>query len=208
MIKAVLFDIDGVLIDSFNANLAFYRALFRKLGYKPLSEKDFIKVMHFTLEGVIREYTRESDKEVQRMLAIGKESIEELYPYELLKATSDLGKVIKKLHPIYLLGIVTSRLNSHIFSIPALTPLEKYFSVSVGFEDTKAHKPNPEPLQIAAQKLDLEPEEVVYIGDAESDVIAAKAAGMKIILYGKEKFTDVDGFTSQFKALPKLIANL
>ena len=48
-------------------------------------------------------------------------------------------------------------------------------------EDTDLHKPNPEPLLLALQKLGVSADSCVYIGDAVVDVLAAKAAGMASI---------------------------
>ncbi len=53
-----------------------------------------------------------------------------------------------------------------------------YFSAVVLADDTKNHKPHPEPLEQCLKKMGLEKEEVIYIGDALSDSLASKNAGI------------------------------
>jgi len=108
----------------------------------------------------------------------------------------------------YLLGIVTSRIKESVYESPKLAKLEKYFKVAVSYQDTTNHKPHPEPLLFAAQKLGAKPEECVYIGDVENDIKAARAAGMKVIIYSKNKFDQADACTSSFIKLPELISSL
>ena len=92
--------------------------------------------------------------------------------------------------------------------MPQLAPLEKYFKVDVSYEDTINHKPDPEPLLLAAQKLGVLPEDCVYVGDVENDVVAAKAAGMKSILYSNDKLYNADANFSSFSKLPELIKSI
>lgn len=51
----------------------------------------------------------------------------------------------------------------------------------VTMEDTARHKPDPEPLLLAARLLDVAPADAVYVGDAVVDVLAAQAAGMQAV---------------------------
>ena len=59
-----------------------------------------------------------------------------------------------------------------------LPELERFFDVTVGAEDTERHKPHPEPLLAALDRLDADVEGAVYVGDSPFDVQAAKAAGI------------------------------
>ena len=108
----------------------------------------------------------------------------------------------------YLLGIVTSRVKYGVFKHPKLADIVKEFLVIVSYEDTIKHKPNADPLLTAAKKLKLNPDEVIYIGDTEIDIQAARAAGMKIIIYAKHKLKGADAFTPFFNRLPHLIDSL
>ena len=205
MIKALVFDIDGVLIDSFDANLKFFQDLLSKAGYKPPTKKEYSPIFHLSMLDVVRICTKSADeKEIKRVWEMGR-SRKVKYPIFLLKTTKDLEKTIIELSGKYLLGIVTNRVKEGIYKIPVLSRLKKYFQITVAYQDTKNHKPHPDPLLLACKKLGVNPDEAVYVGDAQSDIIAAKAAGMKVIFFSQVINNNADATTSQFQKLPKLV---
>ena len=57
-------------------------------------------------------------------------------------------------------------------------PLERYFETVVTGDDTERHKPDPEPLLLALERLGASPSAAAYVGDSPFDIRAAKAAGM------------------------------
>lgn len=205
MISAVIFDIDGVLIDSFDANLTFYQDLFVYAGYKPISREAFLTMNHMTMMEVIRNVTGlKNEDEVKKIWQMGKDKVIQ-YPYELITATEGMEKTIIGLSKKYILAIVTSRLRGSVTRLPQLAHLETYFQTIVYFEDTKKHKPNPEPLLLATEKLRVDPKACVYVGDTESDMQAAHAAGMRGILYLKNNKIKSNNTISKFRILPQLI---
>lgn len=208
MIKAIIFDIDGVLLDSFEANLKFFQDLMIKAGYQPPTREEFPEIFHLSMLDAIKALTKStSEEEIKRIWEMGR-SREVGYDVELLAMPESAEEIIEALSKNYLLGIVTSRIKESIYESPRLAKLEKYFKVAVSYQDTTNHKPHPEPLLFAAQKLGVKPEECVYIGDVENDVKAARAAGMKVIIYSKNKFDQADAYTSSFIKLPELISSL
>ena len=208
MIKAVLFDIDGVLIDSINANTKFFQDLLSKAGYSPPTAAQFNGLFHATMFDVIKILTKStSDTEVQRIWEMGNKRVVP-YPNHLLILQKGVLEIVQKLYKKYPLGIVTSRVKNGVFEFPKLAALQQYFSVIVAYEDTKNHKPDPEPLLFAAKNLHVNPSDVVYIGDMENDILAAKAAGMKVIIFSAEHFPSADRCTSSFEKIPALIESL
>ena len=208
MIKAVLFDVDGVLIDSFEANLKFYQDLMNKAGYRPPTREEFPPFFHLALMDAIRVLTRSSsEKEIKRIFELAK-SRKVRYPIELLDMPKGIEKVINTLSKKYLLGIVTSRIKESVYEAPKLAKLQNYFKIAISYQDTASHKPHPEPLFLAAKKLGIKSEEAVYIGDVENDIKAGKAAGMKVIAYSRKIITDADSCASSFEKLPELIEKL
>ncbi len=95
-----------------------------------------------------------------------------------------------------------------MYEFSKLTKFQNHFKVTISYEDTTNHKPHPDPLLLAAKKLGLKPEECVYIGDVENDLVAAKACGMKFIAYSQEKINWAELQISSFKQLEKTIVNL
>jgi pyrophosphatase PpaX len=208
MIKAVIFDVDGVLIDSFAANLKFYQDLLTAAGYVSPTKEELKNLFHMTMEGVIRVLIKsDNPQEIKRVWLMGKDRAVD-YPDELLITPDNYVSVIRKLYKKYKLGIVTSRIRGYVFNLPQLSNLEKYFSDAVYFEDTEKHKPDPSPLLLSAKRLGFKQEEMIYVGDTESDIQAAQAANMKMILFSKINLPGATASTSFFGKLPDLVATI
>jgi pyrophosphatase PpaX len=205
MIKAILFDLDGVLLDSKKANIKFYQNLLKKSGYRRPSDKEVLKVFHLTMEEAIKVLTKEkSDYKIKKVWQMGHRT---RYPTRLVSMPEHSKDVIKALSKDYKLGIVTGRIRKGIDRFFRFSGLRKYFDVAVSFEDYKKPKPNPEPLLVALKKLRLSSEEAVYIGDSSSDIKAAKAAKMKVIAYPK-RIESADFNLRNFKDLSKAIEKM
>jgi pyrophosphatase PpaX len=79
------------------------------------------------------------------------------------------------------LGVVSSKKTDYIDLGLSQLGLGSWVDVMVGADDTRRHKPDPEPLLYAAGLLDANPSQCAYVGDAVTDVIAGHAAGMATI---------------------------
>ena len=208
MIKAVIFDVDGVLLDSFEANYKFHSDLMAKFGYNPATKEQYRSLFHNSMKDNIKVMTKSTDEEeIERIWEAGKNQ-EVSYHDELLTIPKYLKETLELLAKNYVLGIVTSRVRESVFSSTILSSLRKYFKAVIAYQDTENHKPHPGPLLLAAQKLGFMPEECVYIGDVENDMIAARAAGMKVIIYSKNMLADADASTTIFDRLPEIISKL
>lgn len=208
MIKAVIFDIDGVLIDSFEANLKFFQNLMVAAGYPSPTREEFPSLFHLSMMDVIKKLVGpQSPEEIVRVYQLG-ETRSVVYPVELVNIPDGADEIIKTLSEDYLLALATSRVRNSVYEIPSLAKLERYFRAVASYEDTENHKPFPDPLLYAAQKLGVAPGECVYIGDVENDIKAALAAGMKSILFSKENVAGADAHTIEFKKIPELIRSI
>lgn len=207
MIKAVLFDIDGVLLDSFEANFRFFQDMLARMGYPNPKRREFRKAFHLPLCLALKHMAKaELIEEMKQLHEIAEEIPR--HP-ELLKEPPHTKEMLDALYTNYKLGIVTSRSRESVSkNYFPFAHTEKYFSVSVTLDDCAHHKPHPGPLLLAAKRLRLPPSDCVYVGDAHTDVEAGRAAGMKTILYGTRKNRNADTTTVSFKELPKLIASL
>jgi pyrophosphatase PpaX len=100
-----------------------------------------------------------------------------------------------------LLGVATSK------GIPAATRglnlfgLTPFFDTLVTIEDTERHKPYPDPLLVASQRLGVPPAEMIYIGDALVDIKAGKAAGMRTawVTWGSGTLEEIDNLHPDYK---------
>ncbi|MFA5184026.1 MAG: HAD family hydrolase [Patescibacteria group bacterium] len=209
MMKAVIFDIDGVLLDSFEANLKFFQDLLSQAGYEPPTREELRPIFHYSMIDTIKALTQSrEEEEICRLWEIGRRQEGVKYDLGLLTMPTGTAAVIKTLSENYSLGIVTSRVKNSIYELPLLAGLRDYFRATVAYEDTKQHKPDPEPLLLAASQLGAAPATCVYIGDVENDLQAARAAGMKAIIYSPSALSQADANTADFTKLPELIASL
>jgi pyrophosphatase PpaX len=79
------------------------------------------------------------------------------------------------------IGVVSSKKTDYIELSLNRLDLDSWIDVIVGADNTQRHKPDPEPLLHAARLLDAVPSLCVYVGDAVTDVVAGRAAGMATI---------------------------
>ncbi|MBS3051143.1 MAG: HAD-IA family hydrolase [Candidatus Aenigmarchaeota archaeon] len=175
---AVIFDVDGVLLDSFDSNFMFCRDFLKSEGFR-LTKKEYAQLFYRSLWDVISITTGIADEtEIRRLWNSAKKFDRDGKRPILAK---DAVKTLKLLSEHYRLAIVTSRVKVYLYE-PPMDSVKTYFRTAVAYEDTTRHKPHPEPLLLAANRLKIKPSGTVYIGDAASDMEAAKAAGMKFIL--------------------------
>ncbi|MBI2130092.1 HAD family phosphatase [Candidatus Woesearchaeota archaeon] len=192
MTKAVIFDRDGVILDSESANIKSAVEAFNELGISiKEEEKDRIAGRHpndykkFFLEKY--DFSYEEFRKIQRKTY-----------YELLESTPFFVKtisLIKKLHELKIpIALTTSSNLKSTLQVLKKADLENIFDVIVTFEDYKKRKPNPESYEITAKKLDLNPKDCVVIEDSSVGVEAAKNAGMKCIAI-PNKYTERQDFS-------------
>jgi len=182
MIKVVLFDVDGVLIDSAEANCKFHSFLNKKFGGRELTLEEY-KERFFSR--TMKENTKEccpnlNEKELEEACRYGAQ----MYPtfHKYIKIKPHVVEILKILSKKFRLGIVTGRVETIILKD---LDIEKYFEHQVTIKDYKNPKPHPEPLLVALKKFGVKPEEAVYVGDQWNDAETAKNAGLKSIIYGK-----------------------
>lgn len=208
MIKAIIFDMDGVMLDSFEANLDFFKRLMVKAGYPAPTREEYLQGFHKSMVDVIRMLVKNADnEEVERILDFRRNG-EVVSNHSLIQFPEGLDEVIKKLSKEYKLAIATSRVKDGVYKHQRMAALEKYFDTDVAYEDTTNHKPHPEPLLLAAEKIGLSPGECAYVGDAQSDLEASRSAGMKCVIYSTNKFELADACTDNFRKIPELIQAL
>ncbi len=177
--KAVIFDQDGIIIDSESANVNSAVKAFKKLGITiKEEEKDWIigRRTEDSKDFFLEKY-RFSYKE---FACIKKE----IY-LELLKSAPLFDKTISLIKELHKMGVpialTTSSGMESVLQVLKKAKLENVFDVLVTYEDYEKRKPHPDPYIITAKKLNLEPKDCVVIEDSFVGVEAAKKAGMKCI---------------------------
>ena len=136
MIKAIIFDVDGVLIDSFESNLKFLQNLMSHFGY-PLPTRDHYHDLHHrTLKDNIKILTQLTDEdEIAKIIKIAHDNTIINDATELVVTPPNLIQALKLLSKKYQLAIVTqsSRFKQRAKSIPHLSEFIHLFEVVVDY---------------------------------------------------------------------------
>ena len=185
MIKNIIFDVDGTLINTTHVNMKGLQFALEKENIK----KSLDELTHF--DGLPSQVTLEQlqIKDIEVVQDIWHNYVENhVDEFTIYYA---IPTVLKLLSTNYNLSLVTSRNHQEIKYDKKLTHLMDYFEGFICYEDTKNHKPHPAPLIKAMNSFNYNHEETVYIGDSKYDYQAASSAGIKFLKagWGKKDFT-------------------
>jgi 2-phosphoglycolate phosphatase len=185
--KAVLLDLDGTLADTAPDLIGAINRSRRKAGLPTLATENLRPLVSQGVEVLVQQGFGTRDQTL-----INAKKIEVLDDYRknialTTRLFEGFENVLERLEKSAIpWGIVTNK--PHYLTTALLEELDLNSRVAcVVSGDTVAHsKPHPAPLLKAAQAIRLAPSDCLYVGDAEGDVIAAKAAGMPVLvaLYG------------------------
>jgi pyrophosphatase PpaX len=175
----VLFDLDGTLIDSGAIILASMRHAATTVLGREIPEAELAAAVGGP--GLIAQMRALDPSRVDELVAVYSAHNETLH--DGLEACLGIEKVLETLHgQVRRLGIVTAKRRATVrLAFEVLPQLERYFDVVVGSDDTERHKPDPEPIVLALERLGAQAENAVYVGDSPFDLRAAKAAGVAAI---------------------------
>jgi len=200
--RAVIFDCDGVLFDSWRANVAYYNAVRAALGLPPM-DADWERRAHFlATSSVFREMFGDDRALLERARQIAQTINYEPF-YELMVPVPGLHEVLAQLRPSWRLGMATNR-GSTVQEVVRRFGLDAWLDAAVGVLDVARPKPYPDVIEECLARLAVAPAAAVYIGDAESDAAAARAAGVRFIGVG-EHVSHVSA-VPDLRALPAILA--
>jgi HAD superfamily hydrolase (TIGR01549 family) len=186
MIKLVMFDFDGVLVDSNEAWADVYMksasdaGLRKKITYddlKPHYGKPYIEFFKAAFPGV------EDDKHVTEKLysSLLNLSSAEDFPSSF-KQISGVKNALSELKKHFKLALGSGNSRRMLGKFMRRLGFDGYFDLVVTGDDVDNGKPHPEMLLKAVEHFDVRPEEAVYVGDAPADVVAARNAGVKSVV--------------------------
>ena len=180
--RIVLFDLDGTLIDSGSIILASMQHAVRAVLGREIPPAEL--QMSIGGQGIVAQMTAIDAEHADELLEAYKEHNDGLH--ETLEAFDDLLALLPGLKAEgRQLGIVTAKRHRTVgLALDRFPALASAFDVVVGYEDTEKHKPDPEPVLLAVEKLGGSVEDAVYVGDSPFDIGAAKAAGVFAVAVG------------------------
>ena len=202
--SGIIFDCDGVLIDSRDANIAYYDYLRRYVGLPPLPKEqhDFVQAgtVNEVLDVIIPRALRPLMREAVRKVSYLHDIMPRITHYPGLHGVLDLCKAAG-----IPMGIDTNRRDGMdiIFNN---CRLHGYFDPVVLVDTVPTPKPAPDGAFFIAEKWGLEPSSLLFIGDSASDRGAAQAAGVPFLSFQNQSLSkhSIAGYDILQEALQSL----
>ena len=202
VLKLVIFDCDGVMFDSKDANRVYYNHLREKFGYSPMNpeEEDYVHSHNVfdSVSFIFREYPHEIDRvnEFRKSL--------DYTPYlQYMLIEPDLKEFLRFLRPKYHTAISTNRTTT-MPAVMQMHDLDPLFDMVVTALDVQQPKPHAEALHKILDHFGLTPDQAVYIGDSMVDRLHTAEVNMRLISFKNPDLPaeyHVDSFL-EIKSLP------
>ena len=172
-LKGVLFDWDGTLLNSHEADTAAYLAMFRAMGipwgFAEL-EQHYPPNWYLVYRAAkLPKHKWDDADQVWR----------ENYAKQKPKLIAGARRVLARVGERHDLGLVTSGDRDRVHRQLKEFALWDTFAARVCSGDTKERKPHPAPLRLALRRMRLNPQDTVYVGDAPEDLQMARSAGVR-----------------------------
>jgi pyrophosphatase PpaX len=178
-LPAILFDLDGTLIDTIELILSSARHAFEEWPVRPTDE-EWVRGIGTPLVQQLRAYAA-NDDEVALLLARYRRYQNEHHD-RLTRCYDDVPDVIAALADRgHQMAVVTSKASPIAHQSLAFVGLDHFFPVVVGCDDTARHKPDPEPVRVALSRLGVSPDDAVFVGDSPHDILAGNGADVMTI---------------------------
>lgn len=177
-VEAALFDMDGTLVDSIGVYEIVFDEIFRRLELSPIKEGLVGELMRQDKNPWEYLVTRMSFS--RKTIIKAQEIDKEVFPLMYKRYARVFPAVVPLLSELKRRSIHTAIITSSWFEEGDPEPIQKLkgmVDVIVARFDTERHKPYPDPIFKACEKLHVAPEHAVYVGDSPLDIKAGKAAG-------------------------------
>lgn len=177
-IRYIIFDLDGVLIDSSEGVVAATNYALESVGFPPQPPEKIIRFIGYPLDEMFPTFC---DAPIDKLKA----AFQIKARHSIVESATPLDGVddcLTRLHRAgYSMAIATTKFKVHTEGIVAKFEWNKYFTALASGDEVPSVKPAPDLLLLAVEKLGAKPQQSVMIGDTVNDILAAQAAGMKII---------------------------
>lgn len=200
-LRLVIFDCDGVMFDSKDANRIYYNQLLEKFGHPLMDEQeeDYVH-SHNVLDSVnyiFRKYPREIEEVNQYRISV------DYTPFlKYMVIEPDLKEFLGMLKPKFYTAISTNRSNT-MPSVMKMHDLESYFDLVVTSLDVEQPKPHTEGLVKILNHFQLSASEAVYIGDSMVDREHTAGVNMRLISF-KNPDLPAEYHVNSFLDIPQL----
>jgi phosphoglycolate phosphatase len=178
--QAIIYDCDGVLIDSSLANQAFYNHILARFGLAPLTPEQWAEVSPLTAADALTLLFQDTP-----WLAAAQEyqtQVDNTPFFPLMRVEPNLQETLTRLRPHYRLAIASNRGKS-LAAVLQHCGLAEFFEATVSSRDVQEPKPHPASLDLILGRFGVSPAKACYIGDSDLDREAAARAGVAFVAY-------------------------
>lgn len=200
MLQAILWDNDGVLVDTERLFYEANRELFRPLGLE-LTERHFFDWYLADNCGawhLLQPAVSEADRTAWR--AHRDQHYALRLAAEHVPAIDGVAEVLARLAPRVRMGVVTSSIREHFDIIHRRLPLRQHFEFVLTHESYVASKPSPEPYLLGLARLGLAAPNALVVEDSPRGLQAAMAAGIRCIVL-RNALTRGHGFAGAYRVV-------
>jgi len=188
-IRCVIYDCDGVLFDSLEANGKLYEDVCVSLGRSPLSEEELRYVHCHTVFEALRFISKDDPVLEEKAKAILKQT--DLRKYvRYLKLEPHLHETLDQLKERGLLRVINTNRTTSMKYIMEDFHLGPHFDMVVTALDVQNPKPHPESVEKILNTFRLGKEEAVFVGDSDVDQKAAESSGVRFIAYKNKNLSN------------------
>jgi HAD superfamily hydrolase (TIGR01549 family) len=208
MLKTILFDLDGTLIDTESIILESLQVTLQDELNLFVNNNELTFVLGIPGKEALKKFVTTED-EIESLHSKWSARLNEVSHHAPLFAqTKEVLDHLKTQE--YNLGVVTSKLSEETTNELIRLDLNEYFNVVVTPEDTKKHKPNPDPLLKALEHFNARPEETIYIGDSVYDFRSAQSSNIHfaLALWGAQEHKEFDKVKLKFEEPKDLLVFL
>jgi len=215
MIKAVIFDMDGVIIDSEPLHYKVFMDYTSSKFGLTISDEEYNTFIgttnHHMYSTLQKKYTIKG--ELAQLIEEYEEKCHEfLLASKMQRPIFGVDILVKNLHQNKIkLALASSSPKKSINIILDMFDMNQFFDVKVSGQEVANSKPAPDIFLRAAELLNIRPEECLVFEDSQNGVLAAKAAGMKCIAYynpnsGKQDLSRADNIIESFAEVDSAVA--
>lgn len=184
-IQAVLFDLDGTLIDTAPDFIRIIKELCVEANVEPIADEEIRVQVSEGSKAMVRLFHPELPDDSPELTHYRNEFLRRYAENIAVDTTlfDGMDAVLRELEMKNIpWGIVTNKPRSLSAALLDALDLTSRCAVLVCPDDVKHTKPDPEPMYLAANIIGIAPENIIYVGDHPRDIDAGRAAGMKTVI--------------------------
>jgi phosphoglycolate phosphatase len=183
LICCVIYDCDGVLFDSLEANRRLYNHICRHMGRTPITPEELAYCHTRTVhQSIARLFGYDPDVE-DRAWTFLKEEVDFRDYVQYLTMEPHLLDTLSALRGKGLKTAISTNRTTSMKHVMEAFKLEPYFDKVVTALDVAKPKPDPESVEIILRTLNLRTDQVLYVGDSEVDLGTARSSGVRFVAY-------------------------